>query len=699
LLEKSFNEFTSEEFRKHAARFANQIAGSPAMFLFSWALYLVLWVIIWLFPAPQLSIPFLIRLPAFIVLFLLWAFLIGPRSRGTLWGWWGMWLYTGLLIAGIVTIPVTWWLLHWYWPVLILVAVLFTLSRRHLVSGMAFGSTIRTPSANAEMRLESLKSGVRHIFCATELHVGRHMFLSPDFVYIKDFGLGVPGSLRICDAVQLSANFPGGFPFRRLRADKFRFVKTLPSPELSKLLVLTDGGVYDNTATSWYLEPEIIFQIRWQQRADELAREAAKTNQIAEQLFASMNEPKQEVSSRELISLTLKNMEDPVLRGRFKVIVEQMEHEANGEVDIRAVMQRLMEPVDSAMLATSPKTVQSILDELGDGSVELIAINAAYPPSIQQANLVSWPMLCDIACFTKTTETLYNNDNHHRLRELRGLFLNKKVEGTLVSIEEHPDRLAEYLANPDRWFSGILPDSESVPEESKMAAYESRLRSEILSFYAKAEYMQDKSIQAQTIDRARETMEYWYPDYQRNMVTSDQEKDRIQELSDKIRGVQEDLKPRQEFRTKLRKDLARAKEELAAANREARFDRQISKLEVALTKEEYEISKIVRTLTMVESELREVTNYVANRKREATLKVVPHKLALENLTKTNHLVATTLCPLGVETTANLLYQGYLCAMNNLHVLMKDYPLLPKPRFEDFKQLVEERTETPSLTFG
>lgn len=195
LLATPFNKMSANEFRKHAASFSNQIAGSPVMWKLAWVTYLLPWTI-WLVPVPQ----FWIRFAVFIALICIWAFQIGPRSRGTLWGWSGTWLYLGLLvIPAIVAIPVSWGIIHQGWRILtidiaLIAGVLLALSRRHIVAGMAFGATIHSPDANAQRHLsDGFSTGVRHVFCATEAHVGRHIFFSRDFVFTPDFGLGVPG--------------------------------------------------------------------------------------------------------------------------------------------------------------------------------------------------------------------------------------------------------------------------------------------------------------------------------------------------------------------------------------------------------------------------------------------------------------------------------------------------------------------------
>jgi len=58
----------------------------------------------------------------------------------------------------------------------------------------------------------------------------------------------------------------------------------------------------------------------------------------------------------------------------------------------------------------------------------------------------------------------------------------------------------------------------------------------------------------------------------------------------------------------------------------------------------------------------------------------------ESLVQENSQTATTLSKLGKERSAKLIYQGYVVAMTNLHVIL-DYPLLEIPQLEQFDRFV------------
>lgn len=93
--------------------------------------------------------------------------------------------------------------------------------------------------------LASIDRNVDHVFCATELQSGGHVYFSPKFLYSYKFGLGRPAGLPLATAVQCSACLPGAFSVRRFRAaDHF-------AANDDRDLALVDGGVYDNMADQW----------------------------------------------------------------------------------------------------------------------------------------------------------------------------------------------------------------------------------------------------------------------------------------------------------------------------------------------------------------------------------------------------------------------------------------------------------------
>jgi hypothetical protein len=287
--ERSFRCFGPGEFHEHAAKLAAILSGNRRMFFASG--------IAGAFGTGLVFVLFLLQAidgwTTLLTLSLICAgisFFLGPRSGGSLWGWWGTWLYCSAIILAAAGVAVTGrsiGIAGTKTP-LILLACGWLLHQRHWVAEHAFSHTIcRIKGKNKSPTLEKMNSDVKHIFCATEMHSGQHAYFSHDFVYARGFGLGSPACLPVAAALQVSANFPGGFPIRRFNARRFHFSLTDRYEEaieqghgmgrdilhrdedtawavahqqfaatrpLPQTLLLTDGGVFDNLAVDWYLE-------------------------------------------------------------------------------------------------------------------------------------------------------------------------------------------------------------------------------------------------------------------------------------------------------------------------------------------------------------------------------------------------------------------------------------------------------------
>jgi len=95
--------------------------------------------------------------------------------------------------------------------------------------------------------LASADRPVHHLYCPTDLQSADHAYFSPRIVYGYEVGCSTPSStLRLSTAVQASACFPGGFAPRRLAREQ-----VASGPLNQSVVVLTDGGVYDNMADQW----------------------------------------------------------------------------------------------------------------------------------------------------------------------------------------------------------------------------------------------------------------------------------------------------------------------------------------------------------------------------------------------------------------------------------------------------------------
>jgi hypothetical protein len=140
------------------------------------------------------------------------------------------------------------------------------------------GDVVRNTLAkrDGDRLLGSIGHDTHHVFCATELQTGDHIYLSQKLVSNYRFGVGIPGSTGLATAVQSSACLPGAFPPRRLSPHSLGWqlrrpyaVPNGPAPwdercTLPKgtCAVVDDGGVYDNMAEQW--------EAGWDRRAKRL---------------------------------------------------------------------------------------------------------------------------------------------------------------------------------------------------------------------------------------------------------------------------------------------------------------------------------------------------------------------------------------------------------------------------------------------
>lgn len=122
---------------------------------------------------------------------------------------------------------------------------------RGRVCARAFATTLFTVEGCPD-RLDSICGKLDHVFCATDLHAGEHVYFSQGRVSSFRFGTGVPGDIELSTVVQASAAFPGAFPisWQPTGRHKFSRPKQAEAAEAKKM-ALVDGGVYDNMADQW----------------------------------------------------------------------------------------------------------------------------------------------------------------------------------------------------------------------------------------------------------------------------------------------------------------------------------------------------------------------------------------------------------------------------------------------------------------
>jgi hypothetical protein len=176
-------------------------------------------------------------------------------SKGTLWAWWGTWLYLAGMILSVLAIVAIAFVPWSSLPVRLLVSLIVLaivgkmgFEKRGAVCGCAFASTLFSPNGKAIRLSETGSVAIDHVFCATELHAGEHLYFSGNFICSYRFGWGTPANLPLHVAVQASAAFPGAFPPRILAASPHHFRDGKNS---ARCMFLQDGGAYDNMADQW----------------------------------------------------------------------------------------------------------------------------------------------------------------------------------------------------------------------------------------------------------------------------------------------------------------------------------------------------------------------------------------------------------------------------------------------------------------
>jgi hypothetical protein len=263
---KPFHQQDSQEVEDTIKTLARRISGRPRLFWPTVCVVLGLFGLWFLHLIDVVSLGLSFWEVQLVALLLLAAVAIAGAALcgGTLWGWWGTWMYLGVTLAALVSGVVIWWSdANLVIAVTVSILAVTMPSLRCRIAEFAFGATI-FKDGSGRLRLAQLPDNPRYVFNATEMHTGRHALLTHDLIYIPVVGLGVPRDLTVKAAVQMSANFPGGFPYRRLRWPwKYQFYfNEYPFPRPVPLL-LSDGGIYDNMATSWFQEaPQIAAILR-----------------------------------------------------------------------------------------------------------------------------------------------------------------------------------------------------------------------------------------------------------------------------------------------------------------------------------------------------------------------------------------------------------------------------------------------------
>jgi Patatin-like phospholipase len=179
-------------------------------------------------------------------------FFLQLTTSGTLWAPLFTKVYLLLMIiVPFALIPIA--MIPWHWSIRLFIFVLALTfwyllfpAQRGKVCARAFRQTLFHRNGRATL-LAEIENTINHVFCATDLHAGEHVYFSGDFVYAYRFGLGKPGRVPLALAVQASAAFPGAFPPVHLRTEALQ----MRGGQDVRLMALIDGGVYDNMGEQW----------------------------------------------------------------------------------------------------------------------------------------------------------------------------------------------------------------------------------------------------------------------------------------------------------------------------------------------------------------------------------------------------------------------------------------------------------------
>jgi hypothetical protein len=427
LLDKPFNRMSAAEFDECAACLARQIAGRPIVFWASLVPYAVALVLFagdmwlgWRFSEAGAAYPV-----AAAVIPLLVSTFTGPRSLGTLWSWWGTWAYVGAVFA--VVVLALWLELPLWVRVGAIVAAAAGVMLRPVVASVAIGRSIERASGwpashGTPARLAQAGRQLTHVFCATDMHDGEHVFFcTNDLVFSPSFGIGTAGDLTLRAAVQGSANFPGAFPPRLLRASRHRFegVQLFAEgrrigpvfsdmPEPFKTLVVTDGGVRDNLALTWHLERKRL--------AHSLRRYAEQASEIN---------------------------------------VTRLKHGLPGQ-----------------HLVEDPARMRSLTDRLSESEADhVISVNAAYTPAAWAVPFAWIPFLGEIYSLLKLPTVFYHRTNRTFVHEFRRSIFMGRTRAALISIDNTPLDTAGYIVKRYSYFS--FPRHEP---EFQLSPFEARAK-------------------------------------------------------------------------------------------------------------------------------------------------------------------------------------------------------------------------------
>lgn len=440
-----------DDFEPAISQFARGIAGRRTVWWLSWFVYLVLLAAIcgpWIDWTPGA------RWATAGLGLAIWSFLIGPRSGGSLWSWWGVWLYVGATLGAVAAAISPYTPLEHSLRLALAAAAAAGTLLRHRVAGHAMERFIRAVTPRAA---SSPPSRILHLLCATEMQSGEQTIFCPGkFIVSPIFGIEPDANFALREGLQPSAGFPVAFPPRRLRSSRFGFplarhfadrlvddgIRFSP-PGLPRYLVVSDGGIRDNMGTSWFsIQSPLISFVRHRLRQlDSMEAGAWRRNW--------------EVNNRAAIEATLNSLETAA---PDEIVAINAAYPAPTQSALHPLI-----PLFIAIVAVSP-----VLD--------LEAMNIAIYLALLVAATLGIGMT-----LMKVVGAMYRTQNAQQLVNLRQQFLSGTRSGGLVSIEDPPLRTATFCADWAHLAVAKLlwPDIHTLPARDALMRRAKRVLSSV----------------------------------------------------------------------------------------------------------------------------------------------------------------------------------------------------------------------------
>jgi hypothetical protein len=276
-------------------------------------------------------------------------------------------------------------------------------------------------------------------------------------VYSSQSGFGRLDDLPLSTAVQVSANFPGAFPVRIVRAPLRAF---LGVTMLSDQLMFSDGGVFDNLADAWFVDryDREQMQLDVQNLTQEIGQVyAAQAARLSEQYHRALNPigPRQDDDlPKAADSLNERRLGD-------EQPPESLDEQQSGDVQrLRELHEKQLRQEEELKSCTEAMLLRA-------KHVQLIVVNASPRVFWKRLRRIRIPLLGEITGFTRITNVMYNNITGTRAEDLRARFEKDDPSGCVVNI----DRSLPFWPEAKSWRRSIKENEEIEKRKLRIADY------------------------------------------------------------------------------------------------------------------------------------------------------------------------------------------------------------------------------------